>query len=159
MNMFDDVIPQKETRQQPAIVQAQPVDKKAYADQKVGAVLKMLDSIDTKIHTLMNPKKGEENPEAAKLIDSLSLKRGNLVKQFGTSPEFVDLVKASSYNNGDVFMKGVDPRVYAQLSPEQQQQIQENAAQLTQRDTQERVVRSRGLITGAVPMGERVPAQ
>lgn len=158
MNMFDDVIPQKEARQQPAIVQAQPVDKRAYADQKVGGIIKVLDNIDAKINSLANPKKGEENPEAQKQIDALSMKRNNLVKGL-TTPEFFSLVKASSFNNGDVFLKGIDPRAYATLPPEEQQRLQSIAVEMTSADTQERVARSRGLIMGAVPVGENLPAQ
>lgn len=120
------------------------VDKVAWADQKVKGVMKIFDQIDTKIHSLSNPKKGEENPDAQKLIGKLSTQRAALVKGLLT-PEFFATVKMSSINNGDVYLKAIDPRGYAMLPEDKQAEIQRNATELNNIG---RVQRSPGMITG-----------
>ena len=145
MNMFDDLAQPKEN---PAIVQqAQPFDKQAYANKKVDGVLKVLSTIDQKVQMLANPKKGEENPEASKLIDSLMTKRQNLVNGLQT-PEFYSLVRASSHNNGDVFLKAIPPKAYEMMSPEQQKRVQDQVTMLNNFNTQD-AQRQAGTIMGA----------
>lgn len=119
------------------------IDKVAWADQKVRGVMKVFDQIDAKIHSLSNPKKGEENPDAQKLIGKLGMQREALVKGLLT-PEFFATAKMSSINNGDIYLKAVDPRGYAMLPEDKQAEIQKNAAALNDVG---RVQRRPGMIT------------
>lgn len=107
------------------------------ADKKAQGIITVLDQIDNSIAKLLKQKAAQEKagfdgelmPDVDKEIDRLSAKRGEFVNGLN-NPAILVNMNISSIPNSELFMKTIDPRVYAELSEEKRDELRRQGAEL-----------------------------